>query len=461
MPLTTLPDPTWAQSENNLLPKWLRYLAWHKAEYGADELRRIRESIGETKRRIEHHTELADRCKKRETSTKAEIEVLRARDDLADEWVQKMYEALIESPQVVGTRIGSFGDLVVLIDPLVPGKENLDFGFFEISYQTLVRGNELIEFVGKLNKSYDFLRGRMNPRNYTYSGDEEYIHSSFFFRRDETMLRECQNFNLLPAVEQVGLWLGYHHGNTIRHVPDKSADRKSIWSGFTVSNPVAAFRQMIKMAGYASIQAQIAELEKKASRYARERASCIKQVRTERAELRSLESEMKKVEVLQAKENLIDTDEATATLRYITTLPGVIAIRFNGKVPVLHVRNSFVYARRRYDLGDFEIHLKLDNLRFGTVLHVERTRVPAGGTYESGWHPGEGFCFGRERAELIEHAFRKGDFGHALNLAIGTMNSLSEGHESRVTEGYFAEIAMLNTWQRILRKRPRRKPKIA
>lgn len=78
--------------------------------------------------------------------------------------------------------------------------------------------------------------------------------------------------------------------------------------------------------------------------------------------------------------------------------------------------------------------------------------MPAGGDYTAGWHP-DGFCFGN-RAEAIRTAFLQGDFVHAVNVAIGSLNTISEGDFN----GYmFAEIPLNMVWNRQIRRRPRRR----
>ena len=161
----------------------------------------------------------------------------------------------------------------------------------------------------------------------------------------------------------------------------------------------------------------------------------------------------------------VDRQTALAELRYITSLPGVMGMRFthNG-VPVVHVRTSLVLQGRRFDLGDYEIHFVGDSEQSGSIPTMVRTRSPhrgrsyywGNGRMVEGGYEGS-FCFGNRHND-ISSFFRAGDFGHMLNLMIDSLNSINGGESNidGVAHSLLESPADV-LWSMRVRSRPRRR----
>lgn len=455
-----LPAPTWSTSENNLLPKWMRYLEWHQVQYGSTELdmqrnahTRALQMVEDCKRSIQYYTNQISEFRKKLT-------LLQGLRLLTDDEITVRFEALMASPHVTGVRIGDWGDLIIMVHP-VSNDTKFDYGTYEISayslrgygptyvgcrdsyvYQTLRRIGEIDQVTDSVSNEHHYVRCQINTLS----------------RKVEELQTHAVGYNLVSIVD---MFVAELQNNLSRYTLNAQrqgddGDGPFTQPGYDIGNPVQAVRRMVEEVGLRSPEHQIRDLEENMQYYSGVKDETVVQLRNKRTRVRELAAELRKLEG-QVEKKAIDAEEAKRTLRYISTLPGVIAIRFNGTVPVLHVRNSFVRNGKRYDLGDFEINLELAKTHFGTVLRVERTRCPAGGDYTAGWHEGSGFCFGSNRSETIEAAFRGGDICHALNLAIGTMNSINRYDEDEVLFGGFAEIPLAATWQRTPRTRPRRR----
>jgi len=198
-------------------------------------------------------------------------------------------------------------------------------------------------------------------------------------------------------------------------------------------------------------------------------------------ELRALNGELaeKRAELkkLQASVDNLEFDEEAVKkeLHYMTSLPGVMGVRFEnvdgkGLVPVVHVRTTTVYNGQRYDLGDYELVFYRHHGESAAVIETRQTRKArsAGIYYHTGpydyrcgccryrtW-----FCFGNRAAELTE-LFELGSFSAFLHFAINSLNSINESELSYYDLGsHFVKIDDDAVWTPrtvTARRRPRRR----
>jgi hypothetical protein len=456
--LPTPPAPAWTQSENNLLPKWTNYISKAFRNARQQQIEEYENELEYAQMNLTNYEERIAQLKVREQGYKEEIKALRSLHTSGwydDEQVLERYEALITSPHVVGTRIGSYGDLVILVDPKIPGAEDYELGIYELSYDlmrasmysTVMVHPGYLPFLESSEKAGDMSR---------------YTHSARAINA-KVLVRATSLLELEKIVDTFVNYLAEHFRPRVHRYYRKELnhrDRRNTWpwSGYA-ENPLSAIWRFRNASDIPSEESQIKELERELEVAKSDQRYYLDHIRTCRKKIREVQTELKKLDAAEKIANKVDLHEAKKTLRHVSNLEGVIAIKFDADgIPVLHVRNSCVIDGRRYDLGDFELHLQTEEQYFGTVLKVRRTRVPIGGSYEQGWHTdANGFCFGNRAAEIL-NAFQAGDIGHAVNLAIGTMNSIDEGHRyDRYLQGRFQQIPTGIVWKRRVRQRQRRK----
>ena len=444
-----LPAPTWAQSENNLLPKWLRFLKEHKLRYGNGAIERAESQIRSAETDIKYYKGYVGDYSQQIKEYKQRIAELAKLKPVTDEELRAYFEQLIKLPELLGVRLDRYGRMVLLVDPVLPEHEDRDLGIYEISYETL-SGT-----IWLLNCSEELRYSRLVDYN-TMEIDGKHRKLRFYGLSEETARKFGTTGDVVSYVKALPAALG--RGVDARRLAQRKAERETPWSGIQIADPVVALRKLMESSGAAPAQ-RIEELERGLKIAEQEKKNYLAYLRERQTELRSYQQELVELKKLaEQADNGVDVEAAKKMLRYISTLRGVVAIKFVGNTPVLHVRCSFPYKGKRYDMGDFELHLELEHKLFGTVLKVRRTRTPLGGTYEAGWHTSQnGFCFGSRDVDII-NAWNNGDIGDAVSVAIATMSTIEkpewELHRARPN---FAEIAYDDVPQRKLRTRTRRK----
>src|SRR5262249_43372529 len=149
----------------------------------------------------------------------------------------------------------------------------------------------------------------------------------------------------------------------------------------------------------------------------------------------------------------VDEDRAREELRYITSLPGVMGMKFTRDgTPVLHVRLSHLRNGHRYDMGDMEITFspRLGN----SVVAMVLTRTSMSGNAPLYWGSirrrddgameGE-FCHG-SRSEELRLLFNRGDFSQFVHLIMNTLDGINQGHGSNLRDT-FTEIPEGCVWR--------------
>lgn len=192
---------------------------------------------------------------------------------------------------------------------------------------------------------------------------------------------------------------------------------------------------------------------------------------------RELTEKRAELTMLQASVGTLELDEEVVKkeLRYMTSLPGVMGVRFenvgqDGLVPVIHVRTTTVHNGRRYDLGDYELVLSRHHGEQAGVIETRQTREARSPGLYYHTRPYDRwcgccvyrtwFCFGNRARELAE-LFDAGNFPSFLHLAINSLNSINERELSYYDLGsYFIGIDDDEVWvphMVTVRRRPRRR----
>lgn len=446
----TLPEPTWTQSENNLLPKWLRFVTDHHERHGNPALNEAIEYVTSIEETIQTYRDYVKSDAETIAAAKKEIARLKAIEPITDEQLLMYYEQLLELPEVIGVRIDEYGALVILVNPILKDREDDDAGLYEIDRRTPMAKLRIVRCSRELRNT-SFVDYSTIGR-----GDNGHVTISFHDLSGDVANVFATSYDVVSYVKEFSKALSSHLIH--QTLPKRDANTTAPWEGVNVASPVQALRKLVESQERANVKRLIeheterlsyAELEKKRDmEHLRRLQRQLGERKTELAEIRK--------RIAEAGGGKIDVEKAKQMLRYISTLPGVIAIKFDGNTPVLHVRCSFPYRGKRYDLGDFELYLKSEDKQFGTVLTVRRTRTPLGGTYERGWHTNQNaFCFG-SRNEDIMTAFREGAFDDAVTGAIGTMCTIENSYQLEYNRHGFAEIEPSDVWRRKPRMRARR-----
>lgn len=452
-----LPEPTWTQSDNDLMPKWLKYLIWHSQNEGDGEVVRLKAGIANLARSIEDTADQVKYYNAEIARYKTRLDALKNALPVTDDDLRSKYDELLALPYVAGTRVGRAGELYVLVDTSKLCPQGRSLGWLEIGQDFITKGR--VHFV-----SSDIHNLRKALDSYYYLSTDEigdFNTLSVSLGTNESSQPHLAIGDIAKLVSSVAeelISFASQYKAYISEVPiDKHvADRP--WLGF-VTDPAHAIKRLQLVAGRTTVEELIRQTESCIASSTRYKKEYTDYLREYRAQLRTNQAQLAELQKSLSDVPDIDIEEARTTLEYISQLPGVIAIKFDQDgIPVIHVRNSFTYGGKRYDLGDFELYLRTESTYFGTTMKVRRTRCPAGGSYDKGWHPdADAFCFGGSSIGEILASYRRGDFGHAVNVALGIMNSLSNGDGYKVHEGRFVEIDFDAVWKRTVRKRPRRR----
>ena len=352
---------------------------------------------------------------------------------------------------MICSRLGLAGKLILLVKPIVPGYESYDWGLYEIGLASYIRGHFAVSVPNHpVCSLFDrMLRTGLIEDAYQDNGYRSY-------RSDSVPSKSALTFaDVVPLLDWLRQTLVASSGRAAHFLREHAEPTKPVWSGH-VAQPAPALRRLRELAGVRPIAEQIEDFERNIAGIELDIDFYRSEVRDIQKQLRENAAEQASLERIQKGQDNIDIDKARADLAAITRMPGLIAVRFEGKYLVLHVRNAVVHKGKRYDLGDFTISFKYYNL---SVFTVNRTRIPLGGDYCSGWHSGY-FCFGNQHGAM-KQAYLEGDYVHALNLALGAMNTVNETQFGRLDDGVLLkEIPTSDTWQRRVRNRPRRPRRI-
>lgn len=162
------------------------------------------------------------------------------------------------------------------------------------------------------------------------------------------------------------------------------------------------------------------------------------------AELTKLQAKLRQLNSLIERVDWRDVESGVQTqLRRILGFTGIIGLRADGELPVLHFRSSAVgLCHRRYDLGDYELPLSIGLER---RADVRMTRTPRGRSSPY-WIGEQWFCTGTgERADAISTAYDDARYDDFVALQTATMNHINPEHMSRLAAEYH-EIPPDEVW---------------
>lgn len=192
-----------------------------------------------------------------------------------------------------------------------------------------------------------------------------------------------------------------------------------------------------------------------------DRQKIIENIRMLQRDLRPLHARLAELQApCDPSADAVDVSAARQELLLITTgIPGIMGMRFEREVPVIHFRASYVAYGERYDFGDYELVLEETPSPPTAVIQTRITRYPGVNIERHQslpyWFDGNGgwFCFG-ERATEMRRLFRSCQFGHFVNLAVNSIGSLNDDHQYVISD--LTTIPMDAVWHNRPKWRPRR-----
>lgn len=462
---SVLPAPTWHGTPANLQHQWFEFLRGHARQQAQTRPAQLRRDLSHAQsNNREYHNRLRRYTNERRTVQETLTRLRASVRTFNDEDYSGALEALFALPEVIATRVDRHGALVILIRPI--HSDGLDFGDFELSFDDLA-----VDYYPYL------LRSRLTQEDIRYSNlrMRECLSNATYLYSIETLGREefCNfyvNLDLAGLVRAVSEQITDVAARSRALLSQAMHDAEPLWDGF-VANPLKALKRLHKRAlDRHELGRQIRDQERYLADYDRAMRDLREGIRQNDAETRRMEAELAALEAAAQRRGgeIIDLADARRTLRFITHMPGFLGMRFDEDgTAVIHVRTSWVYRGRRYDLGDFELWLRPSrgsNRGYG-VVPIHATRFPSGGSstiyfsHYQGRRPGlnedDWFCFGGRRDEL-RAMLNDGDFGHFVNVAINCMNSVNNMDKPDHAR-YLPVIPMEEVWQHQPRTRARRR----
>ena len=463
------PLPTWHGMPPDLVDQYLAFTRRYRDKSLAERIRRIEARI----REIEYDRSDASfgikSCRSR-AAERVELVAQRERELAMLSDVNLYEEGLLElmyEQTLLGIRVNSAGRLVLHLRAYKQEDgESRYVGDFEFNLDSLT--GQYLYFI-QTDISTD--RHVATSADRIVDTREGVIQSTLYENpwKFHGLLQKGDFCGLASAlVERVCLaarskhWLGLD-----------TAEPEPTWRGIT-PGVERALARTLDFVLLTSARDALADAQEALAKDRRDQKYYTDRLRTLNRELTEKRAELK---TLQVSVGALELDEEAVKkeLRYMTSLPGVMGVRFenvgrDGLVPVIHVRTTTVHNGRRYDLGDYELVLSRHHGERAGVIETRQTRqARSAGMYyhTTAYDRGCGccayrtwFCFGNRADELAEQ-FDAGNFPAFLHLAINSLNSINERELSYYDLGsYFVGIDDDEVWVPhvvTVRRRPRRR----
>jgi hypothetical protein len=468
MPNRVLPNPTWHGSPGNLLPLYVAFLQRHSDQYGYEQILTKKNAMRIAEAEVEQYKKAlqvnANAISEYEGSIKNLQNRLVAFEDT--QAISEAYQALVDIPEVIGTRVDATGALVILLRPRPNG---IDFGDFEFDF-TLVKedgfeSNSLMLVANRLPLVPKLDYGQMRRSATTDNGLTNFtMHRQGAIGTFKSYLTEMR---LDEAVKEVLDRFAAMADYTVNQTQSNTDEEpQPAWEGY-VFNPVHAVAKRLDANVNGATLLQVRRHEGVLTIRRNERPKAIEHLRTAQNQFRITKAELEKAQRdYDKREARIDTAKAAEELKFITTgIPGVMGIRFNASgVLVIHVRSSHERNGKRYDMGDYELIMEPHPYETLGVIRMSRTRSPHGYDYGATtmyWHGHEThqwFCYGSRSTEMLE-LFINGNIAQFTNVAVHTMNAINDGHGMYLNEAQL--IPVDEVWINRPRRRPRRPALVA
>lgn len=458
------PKPKWKGTPPNLVAKYLDFVRAQSERtfiVRRQQLQREIDSLEDDKRyntsESSYYREAVARYEREMAEHKEKLVPL---DDLSrfDEGLIN----LLDYPNLLGIRPDSRGCIVAHVRTYFPKGDGVAaayLGDFEVGLR-FVYSSDYGDTTVEVAQTDSHCRNHWSG-GFTRSTHEDrvsYGRLHFYERGRRAMMSEGRFTDLLDDFTRMIVGSSTTRNNRCQ----AEEPEPPTWTGIT-SDLEYMLRQTLDLTVNGPAHEKIA---KTAKELASAKTSVSAHIRRVREISRALSQKRAELEQMDAapQDGDFDEDDAREQLQYITSLPGIMGIRFERydgiDVPVLHVRASTLYGERLYDVGDFEIMFR-ETHDTSSVVPVTQTRASTTRYNTLYYHPGGGynwFCFGQRGGEL-QGLFRRGDYGQFVQIAINTINSINRGDQPYIPD-YYRPIPLNATWRPLsetLRRRPRRR----
>lgn len=459
-----LPKPAWSGFDQQLVHKYLEFTRVAQRTTRRLQHAELSSTLVACERDKEHNMGRMNSHKEAMSSLKENLAAAKAQllDLSSNSTIDEALRAIEELPFVIGLRPDSRGYLVVFCrlfttdhdaEDIIIGDRHI--GDFEITLR-VTEGT----YLGYSNSRYDVIPITLVKRGsgiHRWPFHEDTTNNETSFGRLNLhgidFKQPLSNLQPVDLIEQIANRLVVESGFVDPTPKEEVAE--PLWSG-TTPNLRDVLRRTLDQAVNTRARAQILSLTSEIERYHRIVRSAIDRLSSLNPEISRLRAELQEATRLLEEEVEFDEEAAKQDLRFMTSLPGVMGVKFNDNgIPVFHLRTYLELegSTSIYDMGDFELTL-LETSGDG-VVKVRKTRSPTLGSSHLYFQAAGWFCFG-ERATELHATFRKGEFGAFLHLALNSMNSVNEGDRERV-DSYYSTFPRTEVWMPNVRTRPRRR----
>lgn len=467
MPPVPPPSPTWHGFTDRLLAQYAAFVLKYKVEMAETRPRELRAQLDQLNSNIDSYTSHLTQLRRERSQIADQIaeleQQLRGPDD---ETVAREVARLLALPGIVGTRVDRNGMLVIQLRVTVDTPEGRrDIGDYELPFTVVSRRHygesPWYLVVINLRRPQGISRGHLRQLAHY---DSEHEADFLYYRLDNDPSGMLIEGRLADLAQQCIGAIRDIRSPEQYPLLEAGNEPESVWDGFTV-NPGKALRRLIRLQGQSGTVERLTALRSDVEYIDSRISTHTRRMREAQAKLRQVRAELAQLEANASPSVEIDLPAVARELRFITMgIPGVMGMKFDTDgTPILHIRTSYEQDGRRYDFGDFEVHLRKSDHSTAGVLRIYRTRE----TYSYYWSTYDRlrdgretgyFCFGGRAGELYSH-FERGEFGILVHLLVNSMNSVNKDSRDHVGYGDFPEIPLTSVWRSRPRQRPRRRPR--
>lgn len=456
MTLHAPPKPDWHGFDSDLLDKYVAFVVNQTVERRSETPRRLRCLLDDAKDGASYYRADIEARRRRITESEERLARLCAiRDNQNDDDLVANLARVVALPYVTGTRSDRYGRLVVQLRITKEYEGVLyDLGDYDVvmaQYHSSAVRASVTRCVENITSYLDY---------FTWDDREYGVLTGGVRLRMDNLATCFESGDFLTVVEAAHAALTQVRTQALRTVMT-DPQPEALWDGF-IPSPLKAAKRSMAIWGNRdnTLEYRIRYEERSIANHERELENNRESLRDRNAAIRKLTAELAQAET-EVGEVEIDHDAVANELKFITALPGVVGMKFNSAgVPVLLVRTSVVVARKRYDLGDFELTFTPNEESLG-VLTTTCTREVEHNPYwttfrysggKDGW-----FCFGGRSGDLLK-LFRGGHYGPMVHMMLNSMNHLNADDTSRYTVNRLTPIPLGAVWSSKPR-RPRRRPR--
>lgn len=468
--------PTWSGVGPDVKERFIEFIQRDAKQALRAQVTKLDDAIAHHRSVVRDYTDSLRESKEKLASSKqkkAEVEALINAVDI-EGFALEQFVKICELPSFLGFRVDEMGKPVVALRLIVEVEGSLyDLGDFElclgaypdgIERYRRIRGAEGqpglkvffetryrngVHYAGHFNDNF------LQPANLHYEMVVNHIHNGEYYDAVVAYTR-C----IVEPYVAIGIDRYFYPIDHDAPEPD------TVWRGIHDDIESSLIRSL-KAQRLSDLTAQLERHQDRVVIFSARLKDYSQVIKDRNAAIAHDQAKIRELKQLIDAPSAVSAQEAESVFRYILHLPGVMGVRIGDYgVPVVHVRTTYLHEGRhdnryRFDMGDFEVHLKTPDRKWESrdVLYITQTRKTGyrhlyfherdahiNGT-KFGW-----FCFG-VRTDAVRELFSQSKYDALLHLVINTMNEVNEGdkHLEVLRENY-PEVDIGDVW-----KHPRRR----